>query len=100
MSPADWPDSDALLALVRRLADDPVAHADFAGVVYLPLLREVQALHPAEDPARVTDVVGDLVLGFVTRPGQYDPARLSVGAYLRMAADGGLTHGSRSSPRR
>src|SRR5687768_1541664 len=90
MDAPDWPDQETVLALVRRLTDDPAAHAEFLAAVYLPLLRDVQAAHPAEDEGRVADVAGDLVLDFVRRPGQYDPTRLSVRAYLRMAADGDL----------
>ena len=56
MDSTAWPDPDALLALVRRLPDDAVAHADFAAAVYFPLLCEVQALNPTDDPARVERV--------------------------------------------
>jgi RNA polymerase sigma-70 factor, ECF subfamily len=82
----DWPDQETALALVGRLPDDPAAPADFLAAVYLPLLGDAQSAHPTEDPDRVADVVEDLLLGFVQRPQQYDPGRLSLRAYLKMAA--------------
>jgi hypothetical protein len=100
MDAPDWPDSDALGGLVRRLADDPAAHADFVAAVYGPLLRDLQAAHPAEDPARVADVVGDLVLAFVKRPEPYDPTRLPVRAHLKMAVTGDLLYARAKDCRR
>lgn len=100
MDAPDWPDPETALALVRRLADDPAAHADFLAAVYLPLLGDVRAAHPGEDEARVADVVGDLVIGFVQKPEQYDPTRASLRGYLRMAADGDLRNARAKEGRR
>lgn len=100
MDAPHWPDPDAVLALVRRLPTDPAAQAEFLAAVYRPLLREVQAAHPLEDPARVTDVVGDLLLSLVKRPEQYHPDKLPVRSYLLMAARGDLANARAKDGRR
>jgi len=100
MDAPDWPEQDTLLALVRRLPDDPAAHSELATAVYVPLLRDLQATRPTEDLGRVSDVVGDLVLKFVRHPEEYDPARLPVRAYLKMAAKGDLLNARDKERRR
>jgi DNA-directed RNA polymerase specialized sigma24 family protein len=100
MDAPDWPDQEALLALLGRLPADPTASADFAAAVYLPLLNEVRAAHRGDDPARLADVVGDLVLAFVRRPEQYDRTRLSVRGYLVMAANGDVLNARAKAARR
>src|SRR5437899_4812 len=100
MDAPDWPDQETVLALVRRLTDDPAAPAEFAAAVYPRLLRDLQTMHPTEDPGRIADVVGDLVLTFVQQPQQYDPDRSSLRAYLRMAADGDLRNAQARERRR
>jgi hypothetical protein len=88
MDAPDWPEQDTLLALVRRLPADPAAPAEFLAAVYQPLIRDVQATHRSEDPARIADVVSDLLLDFVQRSEQYRSEGLSVRSYLLMAARG------------
>jgi hypothetical protein len=95
-----WPDQESVLALVRRLPDDPVAPAEFEVAVYLPLLHDVQTANRTEDPDRIVDVVTDLLLAFVKRPEQYKADKLALRSYLLMAAEGDLRNARAKEDRR
>lgn len=100
MDAPDWPEQDTLLALVRLLPDDPAAPAEFLAAVYVPLVRDVQAVRRSEDPDGIADVVNDLLLGFVKRPEQYRSDRMSVRSYLLMAARGDVLNARAKERRR
>ena len=85
---ADTSDND----LIQRLRDgDPAAPSEFCER-YLPALMEnrVWARGSVRDEHILEEAAIQAVLDFVEHPNKYQPARLTVLKYLRMAAAGDL----------
>jgi hypothetical protein len=96
------------LDLLQRLVDaDPAAPSDFCER-YLPLLTADRRWVPAgvRDEHLIEDAAIEAALTFVQQPAAYNPARLPIMSYLRMAARGDLLnlldrerrHSSRRAP--
>lgn len=81
------PSPEAARALHQRLLDgDPVASSDLA-VAYLDWLAAWLARTNPRDERHLCDTAAeDAILGLSKRPAAYDPERLGLEAYLRMAA--------------
>jgi hypothetical protein len=80
------------LDLVQRLLDaDPAAPSDFCEH-FLPLLTADRrwVLAGVRDEQLIEEAAITAVFNFVQHPAAYDPARLGVLSYLRMAARGDL----------
>lgn len=85
--PLDEPSSEYALHLYRRLLErDAVAPADFAEAFLEPLIAWLQITNSSVDPMACAEAASEAIVGFVINPGIYDPKRLEVLAYLRMAA--------------
>ncbi len=83
--------AEAALRWHRRLLErDPVAPADFAVAFLKPLIGWLQNINPGIDPMLCAEAAEEAIVGFLTTPTQYDPQRLGVEAFLRMAAQGDL----------
>lgn len=75
----------------RLLAGDPTAPADLAAAYLDPLTAWLAARNPGlGDPHLCATAAEDALLALIKRPASYDPARLSLAGYLRMAAQGDL----------
>ena len=72
----------------RLLRRDPTAPADLAGRFLAPIVAwlQQQPQFQREDPDLLETVAIDLILQVGEHPERYDPDRLSLPAYLRMAA--------------
>ncbi len=70
----------------RVLAHDPTAFAELCEAALPYLVAFLSESFPQEDAHLRETVAIDLLLAYQNRPQQYDPARLSLFAYLRMAA--------------
>jgi RNA polymerase sigma-70 factor (ECF subfamily) len=68
------------------LQRDPVAFAELCEVALPHLVAFLEARFPSQDSHLVETVVVDLLLDYYRRSDQYDPERLSLFAYFRMAA--------------
>lgn len=77
---------EALRLHQRLMAHDPVAPADFASAFLQPLLAWLQATNRQVDPMLCEEAVGKALVDFIMKPDAYDPARLPLPAFLRMAA--------------
>ncbi len=84
----------------RLLAEDPPASSDLVSVYLAPLKRWLVDRFPAADAHLLEDAATDLLLGLAEAPRQYDPDRLGLSAYLRMAARGDVENALRSEQRR
>ncbi len=74
-------------SLHRRLLErDPVAPADFAVAFLNPLIAWLQTTNSGVDPMACEEAAGEAIVGFLNNPTKYDPQRLGVEAFLRMAA--------------
>jgi hypothetical protein len=79
--------AEAALCLYRRLLErDPVGPADFAAAFLQPLIAWLQTAHSSADPMACAEAAGEAIVGFLNNPARYDPQRLGVEAFLRMAA--------------
>lgn len=75
------------LRLHRRLIErDPVAPADFAAAFLQPLIAWLQITHAGVDPMLCQEAAGEAIVSFLKNLPKYDPQRLGVEAFLRMAA--------------
>jgi DNA-directed RNA polymerase specialized sigma24 family protein len=91
MNPQPELSNEEALRLHRRLLErDPTAPAKLAVAFFEPLWAWLQATNPTADPHFCAEAAATAVLNFGENPQAYDPARLNVGAYLRMAASGDL----------
>ncbi len=81
----------------RLLAGSATATSEIAEV-FLPLVtnRLRQRYPNLDDPHLVDTAVEDALVSYFKRPGQYDPAKLSLASYLRMSADGDLRNSLKS----
>jgi DNA-directed RNA polymerase specialized sigma24 family protein len=74
-------------ALHLRLCDqDSTTPADVCQAYLGPLLAWLESRSRHADPHLLQTAAQDALLAYVQRPQAYDPARLDLGAYLRMAA--------------
>ena len=90
MTELDTP--DPYLSIHRRLLEgDPTAPSDLAEQVLQPLLTRMRRRHPelAYDTL-LDDAVVDAVLSYAERPGQFDPGKSPLLAYLSMSAKGDI----------
>lgn len=75
----------------RLLADDPTAPADLAAAYLDSLTVWLEVRNPRlGDPHLCASAAEDAILSLIKQPNAYNPARLSLAAYLRMAAQGDL----------
>ncbi len=75
------------LRLHRRLLErDPVAPADFAVAFLNPLIAWLQATNSGVDPMACEEAAGEAIVRFLNNLTGYDPQRLGVEVFLRMAA--------------
>lgn len=92
MEPADdggaavRPDPSGRALHARLLQRDPIASSDLATSYLEPLLARLQRAYPRQDSDMLSDIASELILDLPQRPEQYDPDRLSLPAYLLMAA--------------
>jgi CRISPR-associated protein Csb2 len=77
---------DALCLYRRLLERDPVAPADFAVAYLKPLIAWLHSTNPGVDPMTYDEAAGEAIIRFLSDPTKYDPQRLEVEAFLRMAA--------------
>jgi hypothetical protein len=84
----------------RLLAGDPVAPSELAETYLPPLAAWLLRAFPHVDPHLVEDAATDAVLDTAQHPERYDPARLPLARYLRMAARGDLLNAWKSAQRR
>jgi hypothetical protein len=85
---AEAPSQAAGMEIVTRMvAVDPIATSEFAAAYYVPVLHALRRRHPDEDEGSIVTAVSDAVWAFIRRPEQYDPGRLLIMSYLRMAAE-------------
>lgn len=85
---------------LRLLRWDPTAPTDLANQYLPPLLDWLRHRFSNKDDALLTEVAIELILNLGERPEQYDPNRLSLSAYLRMAARGDLKNALARESRR
>lgn len=79
--------AEDVLRLHRRLLErDPVAPADFAVAFLNPLIAWLERTNSGVDPMACEEAAGEAIVRFLTNPTKYDPQRLGVEAFLRMAA--------------
>lgn len=96
-----WPGADEGRALHAALfGTDPTAPAAFADAFYDPLCQYLTRAyrHVAEDV--LVSVAGDLLVRLVQEPGCYNPEKLSVDEFLRMAAKRKLSTATEREGRR
>jgi hypothetical protein len=89
MSPtlSSFPSFEEALHLHLRLQEqDPTASADVCQAFLTPLLQWLAGKYPHVDPHSRLSAVHDALVNYVQRPDAFKPARLDLGAYLRMAA--------------
>jgi hypothetical protein len=77
---------DALRLHRRLLERDPVAPAELAVAFLKPLIAWLQRTNPRIDPMMCQEAAGEAIVRFLINPTHYDPRRLGVEAFLRMAA--------------
>lgn len=74
----------------RLLQSDPTAFAELCERVLPELVTFLQTRFPQQDGHHLEMVAIDVLLQFRSEPEKYDPQKLSVVAYLRMAAWGDM----------
>jgi RNA polymerase sigma-70 factor (ECF subfamily) len=79
-------DEDALRLHRRLLERDPLAPADFAVVFLKPLIAWLKTTNPGIDPMAYEEAAEEAIICFLKHPTAYDPQRLGLEAFLRMAA--------------
>ena len=84
--PCEMSAEDALCLYRRLLERDPVAPADFAVAFLKPLIAWLQRTNPSVDPMACEEAAGEAIIRFLNDPTKYDPQRLGMEAFLRMAA--------------
>jgi DNA-directed RNA polymerase specialized sigma24 family protein len=79
--------ADVARRLYQRLLErDPVAPADFAVAFLKPLIAWIRSTNPGIDPMACEEAAGEAIVRFLNDPTKYDPQRLQLEAFLRMAA--------------
>jgi hypothetical protein len=92
-------DQEALRMHQRLLERDPTAPTEFAVAVFEPLTAWLQATNREADPHLCAEAATKAVLDFGAKPHAFDPDRLSVVAFLRMAASRDLKNLLRNEQR-
>ena len=80
------PAEDALRLYGRLLDRDPLAPADFAAAFLKPLIAWLQSTNPRVEPMVCEEAADEAIVRFLLDPTKYDPQRLKLEAFLRMAA--------------
>ncbi|HTU23039.1 MAG TPA: hypothetical protein VMG10_33700 [Gemmataceae bacterium] len=78
--------ADALRVYRRLLDRDPLAPADFAAAFLKPLIAWLQCTNPGVEPIACEEAADEAIVRFLLHPTKYDPQRLALEAFLRMAA--------------
>jgi hypothetical protein len=89
MSPSlsSFPSHEEALSLHLRLQEqDPTASADVCKAFLTPLLHWLAGKYPHVDPHLRQSAVHEALVNYVQRPDAFQPGRLDLAAYLRMAA--------------
>jgi hypothetical protein len=84
--PSFPPAADGLALHLRLCGQDPTAPADVCRAYFVPVLAWLEARSRHTDPHLLQTAAEDALLAYAQRPRAYDPARLDLDAYLRMAA--------------
>jgi len=74
----------------RLLRNDPTAFAELCEQILPHLVAFLQSIFPQQETHNLEMVAIDVLLRFRTEPEKYDPQKLSLVAYLRMAARGDM----------
>lgn len=83
----DWPGEEEGRRLHAALSGgDPTDQSAFANAFYAPLCAYLERTYPRMSEDAITDVAGNLILALIKAPAGYNPDRLPVCAFLRMAA--------------
>jgi hypothetical protein len=86
-----FPCAEFGLAVHLRLRDhDATAATDLCQAYLNPLLGWLEGTYPSADGHFRQSAVHDALLTYLENPSAYDPSRLDLAAYLRMAARGDL----------
>jgi DNA-directed RNA polymerase specialized sigma24 family protein len=84
---APFPSREEGLTFHLRLLDaDPLAPADVCRAYLVPLADWLDETFRIGDPHAAPTAAGDALMNYVQRPLAYDPHRIDLAAYLRMAA--------------
>ena len=83
-----WPDDETLTDAWRALVADPDTAAAFAASVLAPLIADTARTFSWVDPDTVYEAASGAVLALLKTPGLYDPGKLKLPGFLRMAARG------------
>ncbi len=83
---SDLSAEDAMHLYRRLLKLDPVAPADFAVAFLKPLVAWLKSTNSRVDPIACEEAADEAIVQFLKNPTEYDPDRLEVEAFLRMAA--------------
>jgi hypothetical protein len=98
---ASGPDRESGRALhARLLRRDPTAPSDLAATYLAPLVAWLGQTFPRDDDALLETIAIDLMLGLAEHPERYDPDRLPLERYLRMAARGDVKNARDAARRR
>jgi hypothetical protein len=86
-----FPPREEGLALHLDLCDlNPTAVADVCRAYLAPLLAWLAAKYPRVDPDLCRMATHDALMAYVRKPQSYNPTRMDLGSYLRMASQGDL----------
>jgi DNA-directed RNA polymerase specialized sigma24 family protein len=77
---------EGLCLHIRQCAKEADAPADLCAGYLRPLLDWIMSCYPKADPDTCVSAVHTAIMNYLQHPQQYDPCRLDLGAYLRMAA--------------
>lgn len=95
-----FPSQDAALALLRRLVEnDPPAPSELATAYLEPLARWLARANPQTGTSECDTAAEDAILWLIKHPASYDPAGMTLEAYLRMAAKRDLQNVQRAEGR-
>jgi hypothetical protein len=84
------PEDESRALHARALAGSASLSAEIWERWHDALLAELAARFRGLEPAEVSDTITDVILSYVERPAQYQPDKLPLDRYLRMAAQGDL----------
>jgi hypothetical protein len=97
---ADLADDGGRALHARLLRGDPTAPSDLAKIYLDPLATWLHQTFPRDDDAMLESIAIDLMLSLAEHPERYDPDKLSLSSYLRMAARGDVKNERDSARRR
>ncbi len=84
----------------RILENDPIAFAELCEEALFHVLQHLENAFPMVDAHTRETIVHDLLLNYHKRPKQYNPSKLSLFAYLRMAATADIRNETKRQQRR